>query len=147
MTVRDILANKGNTVYTIHEDRPLREAIGMFFEKKIGSLVVVDDAGQVVGILAPTDVLRSVYEGCDEQCSVQRVKSVMTTNPICASEDDTVEQLVTIMTQRRIRHIPVMDKRQLKGLVSIGDIVNAKINMCEVTVHHLTDYIEGKYPG
>ncbi len=147
MTVRDILAKKGNKVYTINENRPLREAIGMFFEKKIGSLMVEDDNGKIVGILAPNDVLKSVYEGCGDQCSIQQVKNVMTANPICASEDATLEQLMAIMNTHRIRHIPIMEKQRLKGLISIGDIVKAQMTVYEVTVHHLTDYIEGRYPG
>ncbi len=147
MTARDILATKGNKVYTINHTSTLQKAIGIFFEKKIGSLMVVDDNGTIVGILAPNDVLKTVHAGCGDQCSIQQVKEVMTANPICASEDDTLEYLEAVMTKNRIRHIPIMDKQQLKGLISIGDIVSAQIQNREVEIRHLTDYIEGKYPG
>ncbi|MGI6639661.1 MAG: CBS domain-containing protein [Desulfobulbus sp.] len=147
MTVRELLAAKGNKVFTINENSTLKEAISMFFDKKIGSLLVVDADNAVVGILAPNDVLKTVHAGCGDQCDVQQVKAVMTANPICASEDDTLEYLEAVMTKNRIRHIPIMEKQQLKGLISIGDIVNAQLEVREVEIRHLTDYIEGKYPG
>ncbi|MDO5675478.1 MAG: CBS domain-containing protein [bacterium] len=147
MTVRDILASKGNKVYTISQTATLQQAIGLFFEKKIGSLMVVDENNAVVGILAPNDVLKTVHAGCGDQCGIQQVKEVMTANPICASEDDTLDYLEVVMTKNRIRHIPIMDKQELKGLISIGDIVHAQIEVREVEIRHLTDYIEGKYPG
>lgn len=147
MTVRDILASKGSKVVTINENSTLQAAIGVFFEKKIGSLMVVDDQNKVIGILSPNDVLKTVHEGCGDQCSIQQVKNVMTVNPICASEDDSVDYIQAIMTKFRVRHIPIMEKQQLKGIVSIGDIVNALIQVREVEIRHLTDYIEGKYPG
>ena len=71
----------------------------------------------------------------------------MTRNIICASVEDTVDYLQAVMTENRIRHIPIMDKKELKGLVSIGDVVNAQISIREVENHYLKDYIEGKYPG
>ncbi|NLZ16175.1 MAG: CBS domain-containing protein [Desulfobulbaceae bacterium] len=147
MTVRDILASKGRKVVTINENSTLQAAIGVFFEKKIGSLMVVDGNDKVIGILSPNDVLKTVHEGCGDQCSIQQVKNVMTANPICASEDDSVDYIQAIMTKYRVRHIPIMEKQQLKGIVSIGDIVNALIQVREVEIRHLTDYIEGKYPG
>ncbi len=147
MTVRDILKVKGNKVFTISENSTLQAAIGIFFDKKIGSLMVVDDNDKVIGILSPNDVLKTVHAGCGDQCGIQQVKEVMTSNPICASEDDTLEYLEAVMTNNRIRHIPIMDKQQLKGVISIGDLVNAQIKVREVEIRHLTDYIEGKYPG
>ena len=147
MTVRDILKVKGNKVFTISENSTLQAAIGIFFDKKIGSLMVVDDNDKVIGILSPNDVLKTVHAGCGDQCGIQQVKEVMTSNPICASEDDTLEYLEAVMTNNRIRHIPIMDKQQLKGVISIGDLVNAQIKVREVEIRHLIDYIEGKYPG
>ena len=147
MTVRDILKVKGNKVFTISENSTLQAATGIFFDKKIGSLMVVDDNDKVIGILSPNDVLKTVHAGCGDQCGIQQVKEVMTSNPICASEDDTLEYLEAVMTNNRIRHIPIMDKQQLKGVISIGDLVNAQIKVREVEIRHLTDYIEGKYPG
>ena len=88
-----------------------------------------------------------MHEGCVENCSLQRVNQVMTKNLLCASEEDTIDYIQAVMTENRIRHIPILDKTELKGLVSIGDVVNAQIKIHEVENHYLKDYIDGKYPG
>jgi len=147
MKVKDILKVKGSKVYTINENSTLMAATAKMFSNKIGSLIVVNDKEEIVGIIAPNDILKAVHEGCVENCSLQRVNQVMTKNLLCASEEDTIDYIQAIMTENRIRHIPIMDKTELKGLVSIGDVVNAQIKIHEVENHYLKDYIDGKYPG
>ena len=145
--MKDILKVKGSKVYTINENSTLMAATAKMFSNKIGSLIVVNDKEEIVGIVAPNDILKAVHEGCVENCSLQRVNQVMTKNLLCASEEDTIDYIQAVMTENRIRHIPIMDKTELKGLVSIGDVVNAQIKIHEVENHYLKDYIEGKYPG
>ena len=147
MKVKDILKVKGSKVYTINENSTLMAATAKMFSNKIGSLIVVNDKEEIVGIVAPNDILKAVHEGCVENCSLQRVNQVMTKNLLCASEEDTIDYIQAVMTENRIRHIPIMDKTELKGLVSIGVVVNAQIKIHEVENHYLKDYIEGKYPG
>ena len=147
MKVKDILKVKGSKVYTINENSTLMAATAKMFSNKIGSLIVVNDKEEIVGIVAPNDILKAVHEGCVENCSLQRVNQLMTKNLLCASEEDTIDYIQAVMTENRIRHIPIMDKTELKGLVSIGDVVNAQIKIHEVENHYLKDYIEGKYPG
>ena len=147
MKVKDILKVKGSKVYTINENSTLMAATAKMFSNKIGSLIVVNDKEEIVGIVAPNDILKAVHEGCVENCSLQRVNQVMTKNLLCASEEDTIDYIQAVMTENRIRHIPIMDKTEQKGLVSIGDVVNAQIKIHEVENHYLKDYIEGKYPG
>ena len=147
MKVKDILKVKGSKVYTINENSTLMAARAKMFSNKIGSLIVVNDKEEIVGIVAPNDILKAVHEGCVENCSLQRVNQVMTKNLLCASEEDTIDYIQAVMTENRIRHIPILDKTELKGLVSIGDVVNAQIKIHEVENHYLKDYIEGKYPG
>ena len=147
MKVKDILKVKGTKVYTINENSTLMAATAKLFSNRIGSLIVVNDTDEIVGIVAPNDILKAVHEGCVENCSLQKVSQVMTRNIICASEEDTVDYLQAVMTENRIRHIPIMDKKELQGLVYIGDVVNAQISIREVENHYLKDYIEGKYPG
>ena len=147
MKVKDILNVQGSKVYTINENSTLMAATAKMFSNKIGSLIVVNDKEEIVGIVAPNDILKAVHEGCVENCSLQRVNQVMTKNLLCASEEDTIDYIQAVMTENRIRHIPIMDKTELKGLVSIGDVVNAQIKIHEVENHYLKDYIEGKYPG
>lgn len=147
MKVKDILKIKGSKVYTIDENSTLAEATGKFFANKIGSLLAVNDAKEIVGIIAPNDILKAVHEGCVENCSLQKVQDVMTRNILCASEEDSIEYLQAIMSENRVRHIPIFDKKELKGLVSIGDVVNAQIKEHKVENRYLKDYIEGKYPA
>ena len=147
MKVKDILKVKGSKVYTINENNTLMAATAKMFSNKIGSLIVVNDKEEIVGIVAPNDILKAVHEGCVENCSLQRVNQVMTKNLLCASEEDTIDYIQAVMTENRIRHIPILDKTELKGLVSIGDVVNAQIKIHEVENHYLKDYIDGKYPG
>ena len=147
MKVKDILKVKGSKVYTINENSTLMAATAKFFNYKIGSLLVVDDNDAIVGIIAPNDILKAVHEGCTENCALQKVNQVMTKNIICASEEDTVDYIQAVMTENRVRHIPIMEKNELKGLVSIGDIVSAQIKIREVENRYLIDYIEGKYPA
>lgn len=148
MKVKDILQAKGSAVETTTEDTTLMQAITVFFEKRIGSLIVKDANDKIAGIMAPNDVLQAVKDGCEGgNCSIIRVKEVMTKEIICASEDDTVDYIQAVMTENRIRHIPIMDKDQLKGIVSIGDVVKAQIKEKDVENHYLRDYIEGKYPA
>ena len=147
MKVKDILKVKGSKVYTINENSTLMAATAKLFSNRIGSLIVVNDTDEIVGIVAPNDILKAVHEGCVENCSLQRVNQVMTKNLLCASEEDTIDYIQAVMTENRIRHIPILDKTELKGLVSIGDVVNAQIKIHEVENHYLKDYIDGKYPG
>jgi CBS domain-containing protein len=147
MKVKDILKVKGTEVVTIHEDSTLMAATELFFGKKIGSLLVVNGKGDINGILAPNDVLKAVGAGCVENCSLQKVHQVMTRDIICATEEDDIDYIEAIMTKNRVRHIPIMEGKQLKGIVSIGDVVNAQINVRDVENRYLMDYIEGKYPG
>lgn len=147
MKVIDILKVKGTKVYTINENATLMAATAKFFNYKIGSLLVVDDAEAIVGIIAPNDILKAVHEGCTENCALQKVNQVMTRNILCATEEDSIDYIQAIMTENRIRHIPIMEKSVLKGLISIGDVVSAQIKQRDVENRFLTDYIEGKYPA
>ncbi|MBM9512574.1 CBS domain-containing protein [Desulfogranum marinum] len=148
MKVKDILKAKGTVVHTINQDSTLMAASDKFFAERIGSLLVVDENDNIQGIVAPNDILKAIQEGCtDENCALQKVSRVMTKDIIAASEDDDIDYIQAIMTENRIRHIPIMDKDQLKGLVSIGDVVKALIKDKEVENHYLKDYISGKYPA
>ncbi len=147
MKVKDILKVKGTKVYTVSEDSTLMAATAKFFSNKIGSLVVVNDKDEIVGIVSPNDILKAIHEGCTENCALQKVSEVMSKSIICASEEDGIDYIQAVMTENRIRHIPIMDKKELKGLISIGDVVSAQINIHKVENRYLIDYIEGKYPA
>ncbi len=146
MKVKDILAEKGTRVVTIHEDNLLVDVIALFFANRIGSLVVVDKYDKILGIVAPNDVLRMVQKNPESIASVS-VREVMTTDVIVATLDHDVDLLMAIMTENRIRHIPIIQEGKLAGLVSIGDVVKALLTKQDVEIRHLKDYIQDKYPS
>jgi CBS domain-containing protein len=146
MKAKDIIGTKGSRVVTCHEDNSLLEALAIFSASKIGSLLVVDSHDKIQGIIAPRDILLVVLNDLDKIRDL-KVKEIMSTNLIVATIDDDVEYLQAIMTENRIRHIPILEGSALKGIISIGDVVKAQVVEKEVENRYLKDYIEGKYPG
>ena len=146
MKTKDVLAEKGTKVTTVKETLLLADVVKIFLEDQIGSVVVVNDFDEVIGIVAPNDVLKAIQHHPEYITSIT-ISEVMTRNIIVVTPDDDIDDLMTIMTQNRIRHLPVIDKGELTGLLSIGDVVKAKTSERDVEISYLTDYIEGKYPG
>jgi CBS domain-containing protein len=146
MSVAEILRTKGSRVITVRPDSTLHEAIRTLVNSGVGALVVVDGGGRVVGMLTERDILRENARHFD-QLGDRRVSEIMTEDVIIGLLDDDLEYVMTLMTEKRIRHLPVMEKGQLAGIVSIGDLVKAKARQAEIEIRHLTDYIMGKYPG
>jgi CBS domain-containing protein len=146
MQTKDILAEKGSRVVTVKETLLLVDVVSMFITNKIGSVIVVNDHNEVIGLVAPIDVLKAIHHH-PEYLTTITVSEIMTRNIIVVTPEDDVDRLMTIITENRIRHLPVIDKGDLVGLVSIGDVVKAKTTVYDVEIRYLTDYIEGKYPG
>lgn len=146
MKVKDILAVKGSRVVTIEKSTLVLDAISIFSANRVGSLLVVDKDETILGIIAARDVLMAVLNHLDKIKTIT-VESVMTTNLIIGTEDDTIDYIQAIMTENRIRHVPIVEGRKLKGLVSIGDVVKALIKEKDVENRYLKDYIADKYPG
>ena len=146
MKVKEILAVKGSRVITIHQDNTLLEAISIFFINKVGSLIVVDEHDHIKGILAPNDILKAVHTDLDN-IKQAKVNQFMSKDLIVAKKEDDVDYLQAIMTENRVRHIPILEKGRLLGLVSIGDVVKAQIKKMDVENQYLKEYIEGKYPA
>jgi CBS domain-containing protein len=146
MKVKDILAEKGTRVVTTHEHNLLIDVVALFFANRIGSLVVVDKYDKILGIVAPNDVLKAVHQQPESISSVS-VSEVMTKDVIVATPEDKVSNLMSIMTENRIRHIPIIDNGKLAGLVSIGDAVKAQITEQDVEIRLLKDYMQDKYPS
>lgn len=146
MKVKDILAAKGSRVVTIEKSTLVLDAMSIFSANRVGSLLVVDKDETILGIIAARDVLMAVLNHLDKIKTIT-VESVMTTNLIIGTEDDTIDYIQAIMTENRIRHVPIVEGRKLKGLVSIGDVVKALIKEKDVENRYLKDYIADKYPG
>lgn len=118
-----------NTI-TIEPDAPLKNAVDALSEYDIGALVVVDADGEVVGLLAERDVVRTLSDrgagGLDDA-----VRSVMSTEVLTCTPQDGVKELMEVVTRRRVRHLPVLEDRGLNGMISIGDLLKTRIEEVE----------------
>ncbi|MCB2205227.1 CBS domain-containing protein [bacterium] len=141
MKLRDIVKAKGSTVFSIHPEKSVKDAIHMLIQYNIGSLLVVDGA-RPVGIFTERDSLRVCAVQAERLAEVL-VSDAMTTNLIIGQLDDEVEEVMSIMTEKRIRHLPVMEDDHVAGMISIGDLVKSEHDEKDVTIHYLKDYITG----
>ena len=140
MRVSEILRSKGDAVFTVEPDATLRRAAALLGERRVGAMVVMTPGGPVEGIVSERDVARVV--GADGAEALERpVSEVMTREVIFAEPGHDVDQLLALMTDRRIRHLPVCRERRLVGIVSIGDLVKVKIAEVEAETADLRAYI------
>ncbi len=139
MKVRDILRTKGREVATIAPTATVTEALDRLAAAGVGALVVA--AGEVPeGIVSERDIVRRLAR--DGAAVLERpVSTIMTPDVVTCSPDDTVGELMARMTERRIRHLPVLDEGRLAGIVSIGDVVKVRVRELEEERHHLESYI------
>jgi len=146
MKVKDILAVKGSRVVTIEQSTPVLRAMSMFSANRVGSLLVTDKDNNILGIVAAKDVLMAVVNHLDEIKTLP-VDKIMTTELIVGNVEDKIDYIQAIMTENRIRHIPIFDGKELKGIISIGDVVKSQLKAHAVENKYLKDYIADKYPG
>jgi CBS domain-containing protein len=140
MQVSEILKLKGDAVFTVDADATLRQAAALLGERRVGAMVVMDPGGRVEGILSERDVARVV--GVDGADALERpVAEIMTRDVVFADPSHSVDELLALMTGRRIRHLPVCRAGRLVGIVSIGDLVKAKIAAAEAEAADLKAYI------
>jgi CBS domain-containing protein len=140
MLVAQIIKEKGDLVFTISPEETVSEAAALLDQRKVGAMVVVDEKGAVVGILSERDVVRTVaMQGAEGL--YQPVSSCMTRDVIFALPGESVDALMARMTDRRVRHLPVLDEGRLAGIVSIGDLVKRKIAESEAEAESLKAYI------
>jgi CBS domain-containing protein len=146
MKVRQILFKKGGEVFTIDEMTTVYDAIALMSEKDIGALVVMC-RGQLCGIISERDYRNKVIlKG--RKSKETPVREIMTKDVKCVTEDFTMQDCMGIMSDKRIRHLPVLDeKNNLIGIISIGDIVKAIIDEQRNEIQNLREYITSSYPG
>jgi CBS domain-containing protein len=142
-TVRELLRNKGYHVYSIGPDASVYEALTLMAEKDVGALLVLDNAGQLVGILSERDYARKiVLKG--KTSRETPVREIMTEKVVWVRPDQTIEECMALMTNKHIRHLPVMEEGRLLGVISIGDVVKDIISEQEFVIAQLENYITGK---
>jgi CBS domain-containing protein len=124
MTVATILARKGVKVVTIRPEQTLREALAMLAQHSIGAVLVTDGAGGLVGIVSERDIVREAVR--NERFFDLTVSAIMTKNVITGQPHDDLNAVATTMTNKRFRHLPVLDGGKLVGVISLGDVVKAQ---------------------
>ena len=140
-TVGDVLNSKGSRVLTIESDGTVLGAIQKMAEHDVGSVVVIE-SGKPVGIFTERHYAREVFlKG--RQSPNTPIREVMEDRVVCAAPEQTIEESMAVMTNKRIRHLPVIDEDKLVGIVSVGDLVKTRIADQEFTIEQLTNYIHG----
>ena len=140
-TAQDILRYKGKTVHAVRPDDTVLAALGVMAEHDIGAVLVVE-GDELLGILSERDYARKVaLMGRASRDSP--VRAIMTASIVCVPPSRTVEECMALMTERRCRHLPVVESGRVIGLVSIGDLVKAMIDEQEFTINQLKNYIAG----
>ncbi len=140
--VKDILQEKGTQVYAISPDAKVYEALQMMADKNVGALMVIEE-DTAVGLISERDYARKIVLKGRFSKDVP-VREIMSVNIIRVGPDDDVEYCMELMTDKRVRHLPVFDNDQLLGIISIGDIVNTIIEHKEEIIEQLENYIKGK---
>ena len=144
-TVNSVLRRKGGQVLSISPDASVYDAIAMMAENSIGAVLVVSD-GVLMGILSERDYARKVVLQ-SRSSKETRVADIMTTPVVTVTPSHTIEECMRLMTDKRIRHLPVVDGSTIAGIVSIGDLVKSLVSVQGETIQYLQQYITGHYPN
>lgn len=140
-TVSKILAAKGSQVWSVTPTTRLYEALKLMAEKDVGALLVLDE-GEIVGIISERDYARKVVlEG--KNSMVVPISEIMTTRVVYISPEHSLEECMAVMTDKHIRHLPVLENDQLVGIISIGDVVKELISTQQFVIEQLENYIRG----
>jgi CBS domain-containing protein len=140
-TAQDILRYKGDVVWSVGPDDTVLHALGVMAEREIGAVIVVEDI-KLVGILTERDYARKVVLA-GRSSKESAIREVMTAEVICVPPSRTIDECLALMTDKRVRHLPVVEHKRVVGLVSIGDLVRARIAEQEQVIEQLQHYIAG----
>lgn len=140
MKISDILQEKGTEVTTISSNATMREVIGILASRRIGALPVCTSESSIEGIVSERDVIRALSEN-ETDVRDMPVHALMSTPVFTCSRDATLQEAMGLMIERRIRHVPVVHESELVGILSIGDLVNARLRQAEVDREQMAEYI------
>lgn len=141
MKISQILEEKGREIWSIGPDATVFEALELMADKRIGALLVVEGE-RLIGILSERDYARKVIL-LGRGSRKTPVRDIMSPDPCCIRPEQTIDQAMALMTEKRIRHLPVVQNDALAGIVTIGDVVKAKIASQEFAIKQLENYITG----
>jgi CBS domain-containing protein len=143
MLVSQVLRGKGSEVATTPPDASIKDVLATLAGQGVGALVVSSDGETIEGIISERDIVRGLAES-GAQCLDQFASELMTSEVVTTPPTASTEELMAKMSEGRFRHVPVVDDDKLAGIVSIGDIVKARVSELEAEREQLTDYISGR---
>ena len=143
MKLKDILGKKGSKVWTVKASQTIQNALKVLVNQKIGALLVLDEKGGIIGIVSERDIVRGCYQS-GKELDAMPVSQLMTKEVVIGSPEDETSYIMGVMTQKRVRHVPVVAGGKLQGIVSIGDIVKSVIEDSQYEIHYLKEYIYGQ---
>ena len=145
MKIKDILKSKGSRIWTISSTQSVQEALQILVTQRIGALLVTDQKVEnIVGILSERDIVRGSYAHTKNPRDI-KVREWMTRRVVTCSPEDDVSHVMSLMTDKRVRHVPVAEGEELLGLVSIGDVVKAILEDSHHQIRYLKEYVYGTY--
>jgi len=144
-TIDSVLKLKGRQIFSVAPTATVYEAIQTMSDRGVGALLVLAE-GKLVGMISERDYARKVILR-DRSSKQTQVQEIMTSDIVTVTTRDTVEDCMRLMTDNRIRHLPVVERERVVGMISIGDLVNWTITAHEETIGQLQSYIAGNYPG
>lgn len=143
MLISQVLRRKGNEVATTKPEAAITEVLADLAAHGVGALIVSANGQTVDGIISERDIVRALATDGAAALNM-KASDLMTAEVVTCGPEATTEELMAEMTQRRFRHVPVTEDGQLSGIVSIGDVVNARVDELEIERQQLTDYISGR---
>ncbi len=141
MILENILREKGRTVISVSETSTLADAALKLDENRVGAMVILSESGGVIGVFSERDLVRAIARGGAVALQTP-VSECMSRNVVTAGPHDTIDQAMNAMTDRRIRHLPVVEGGELLGVVSIGDLVKCRIAEADAEVDAIRSYIQ-----
>lgn len=139
MKINSILATKGTNVITIHPEQTIRQALALLSQHNIGALVVVDETDLPIGILSERDIVR--HAARDEHLFDLPVSRLMTTPVVLGSPTDDLNSVLHTMTQKRFRHLPIVEQGKLAGMITLGDVVKTRLDEYKGEIENLETQI------
>ncbi|MBK1643521.1 histidine kinase [Thiocapsa imhoffii] len=138
-TIQQLLDHKGQQIWSVGPDASVYEALALMAERQIGALPVIDETG-MIGLISERDYARNVVlKGISSHATC--VRDIMTQRVVCAHPDQTLEEAMALMTEKRVRHLPVITENELVGLVSIGDLIKSIVSEHKFIIEQLEHYI------